>query len=126
MSCIGTGNLDIETVQGNKLTLEFEVFDKDNNPVPLTGLDVYWSARNSITKKQVLSKSTVVGGVVVNSIPDDHKFTVTVDSSETSNIVGIHDHEAIIVDGADIISVKNKDNSFGTINFRERITKISP
>lgn len=113
--------LNVNTVQGDKVILNFQVFDEDDNPLILTGKEILWSARNSITKAMVLSKSTAAGITILDP-PDDNQFNVQLESSETSNLVGAHDHEAVLKDGSDKVSITNSDNSFGILTFREKVT----
>jgi len=113
--------LNVNTIQGDHLVLNFSVYDEDGNELSLTGKNIEWACRNSITKETVIEKSTG-DGITILDAPDDYQFNVEVESSDTANLIGMHDHEAVIIDGSDRITVKNSDNSFGKINFREKIT----
>lgn len=112
--------LNVKTVQGNKVTLKFSVFDENGDPYPLSALEILWSCRNSLTKETVLEKQTG-DGITIMSVPDDHKFNVVLESADTLPLLDLHDHEATIMDVDDAVSVKNDDNSFGTIFFREKV-----
>lgn len=112
--------LDVNTVQGDHLVLNFSVYDEDGNELSLTGKTIKWAARNTLTKKKVLEKETG-DGIAILDAPDDYQFNVEVTSEETALLVGAHEHEAVIIDGAEKISIKNGNNSFGKLTFREKI-----
>jgi len=112
--------LNAKAVQGESIILQFSVLDEDGLPISLTGKSISWRLKDSISKELKLTK-TLASGITILLAPNDHKFEVSLSSTDTSELIGKFNHEATVIDGLNQNVVKNSDNSHGVIEFREAV-----
>lgn len=119
--------LNFSIVANNNDTITIFVYDKDDDPVPLTGVYIKWQLFNA-AGTVLITKTTLAGQIAVVPGPDGimNGAGIAILAADTKGIVqGDYIHEAVTVDsGGNPVTVTDNDAilSYGTGFIRKQYT----